>query len=109
VFQTMISDLTGLEVANASLLDEATAAAESMLLSFLHSREKKKLFYVEENSHSHAVAVMKTRAMARDMEVVVCSVDEMDFSKNPCGVYLQYPNNNGQIIDFTDTIKKAKE
>ena len=110
-FQTMISDLTGLEVANASLLDEATAAAEAMaMMRAVSQNPEAKAFFVSEACHPQTIAVVKTRAQAAGVEVIVGCHDQFDFSPKVFGALVQYPCSDGGIIDyaaFCDAAHKA--
>lgn len=88
----MVSDLTGLPIANASLLDEGTAAAEAMLMSWQSARSKKNVYVVDENCHPQTIACLKLRAEAFNIEIVVANVLQYHFEenkKNLCGVLLQ--------------------
>ena len=106
-FQTMIMDLTGMEIANASLLDEATAAAESMTFCRRLAKAKGKAFFVSKECHPQTIDVVRTRAAPLGLEVVVGDhrgdLDAFD----GFGVLLQYPATSGEIHDYTDTIAKA--
>ncbi len=106
-FQTMISDLTGMEIANASLLDEATAAAEAMTFCQRVSKSKSRVFFVSENCYPQTIAVIKTRAAPIDIEVVVG--DHLTALKDTdCfGVLLQYPALNGEIFSYAHTCELA--
>ena len=111
-FQTMVSDLTGMPVANASLLDEATAAAEAMSLLFaVRSRDQKKnkvqKFFVEENVLPQTLALLETRAEPMEIELVVGKHDDFSFSDDFFGALIQYPGKYGQIIDFEGFTKTA--
>ncbi|KAJ56393.1 glycine dehydrogenase [Actibacterium mucosum KCTC 23349] len=100
-FQTMVCDLTGLEIANASLLDEATAAAEAMTMAQRVAKSKARAFFIDENCHPQNIEVMKTRAAPLDIEVIVGAPDDLD----PAAVFgavFQYPGTHGHIRDFTD-------
>ncbi|HLZ44215.1 MAG TPA: aminomethyl-transferring glycine dehydrogenase [Gemmatimonadales bacterium] len=100
-FQTMVSDLTGLEVANASLLDEGTAAAEAMHLTEAVSRREGKLTYlVDASCHPQTIAVVRTRAAVRGIEVVVADPETFRFAGSEIGALLQYPATDGAIRDF---------
>lgn len=90
----MVCDLTGLALANASLLDEATAAAEAMTMCFNVKGGKKKKFFVDQRCHPQNIALVETRGGLMGIEVVVGSVDEeLDTaSKEYCGVLIQYPD-----------------
>ncbi|SHH17151.1 glycine dehydrogenase [Cognatiyoonia sediminum] len=107
-FQTMVCDLTGLEIANASLLDEATACAEAMTMAQRVSKSKVKAFFVDENCHPQNISVMKTRAAPLGIEVIVGSPDDLDASA-VFGAIFQYPGTYGQLRDFTDEISKLHE
>ena len=101
-FQTMVSDLTGLEVANASLLDEGTAAAEAMHLTEAASKHEGRLTYlVDTGCHPQTIAVVRTRAAARGVEVVVADPSSFDFQQpNVIGALVQYPATDGVIRDY---------
>ncbi len=107
-FQTMISDLTGLEIANASLLDEATACAEAMTMAQRVAKSKATAFFVDENCHPQNIAVMKTRAQPLGIEIIVGSPDDLDPSA-VFGAIFQYPGTHGHLRDFTDTIAALHE
>ena len=107
-FQTMVSDLTGLEISNASLLDEATACAEAMTMAQRVSKSKVKGFFIDENCHPQNIAVMKTRAAPLGIEITVGKPDEMDASA-VFGALFQYPGTPGHIRAFTDDIAKLHE
>ena len=104
-FQTMVSDLTGLEIANASLLDEATAAAEAMAMAHRGSRSKANnaAFFVDRNCHPQTVAVIRTRAEPLGIDVVDADPDELDPGA-VFGAIFQYPGTYGHVRDFTDQI-----
>ncbi|MEZ4754291.1 MAG: aminomethyl-transferring glycine dehydrogenase [Bdellovibrionota bacterium] len=111
-FQTMISDLTGLPIANASLLDEATAAAEAMGMSFaVRSRSNKaaNIFYAANDCHPQTLAVVKTRAEALGVDLRIEPADAFEFNQNVCGILLQYPNTYGSIEDYKSLIKQANQ
>ena len=106
-FQTMISDLTGMEIANASLLDEATAAAEAMTFCQRLSKSKSKVFFVSQDCFPQTIDVVRTRAEPIGIEVVVGD-HRTDLEQLDCfGVLLQYPSLNGEINDYADTVAKA--
>ncbi len=111
-FQTMVSDLTGLPVANAGLLDEATAAAEAMSLVF-HKKNKRKIsaprFFVDEKVFSQTKEVLLSRAKPIGVSLVFGDFSEIEWSEDFCGALLQYPNSEGGIPDYKAFIKKAKE
>ncbi|MFB6464162.1 aminomethyl-transferring glycine dehydrogenase [Bradyrhizobium tunisiense] len=107
-FQTMICDLTGLDVANASLLDEATAAAEAMALAERHSQVKAKAFFVDKDVHPQTLAVMRTRAEPLGWSLVVgdplTDLDKADV----LGALLQYPGSSGAVRDLRPAIAALK-
>ncbi|MBL7715948.1 MAG: aminomethyl-transferring glycine dehydrogenase [Bdellovibrionales bacterium] len=100
-FQTMVADLSGLPISNASLLDEATAAAEAMVMAYsLKNRAPGRAFLVDEATHPQTIAVVKTRAEALGISVEVSPVDSADLSKNYFGILIQYPDTRGSVRDF---------
>ncbi len=99
-YQTMVCDLTGLEVANASLLDEATACAEAMTMAQRVAKSKAKAFFVDQNCHPQNIAVMKTRAEPLGIEIIVDSPDNLDPTL-VFGAIFQYPGTHGHVRDFT--------
>src|SRR5262245_32714321 len=100
-FQTLIIDLTGLQVANASLLDEATAAAEAMTMSFgLKSGRNK--FFVSQTCHPQTIDVVKTRGRALDIEVILGDPANFIFTEDVFGALVQYPDTYGEIHDYSD-------
>ncbi|WP_304950742.1 aminomethyl-transferring glycine dehydrogenase [Sulfitobacter sp.] len=107
-FQTMISDLTGLDVANASLLDEATACAEAMTMAMRLSKSKAKAFFVDRDCHPQNIAVIQTRAAPLDIEVIIGDPDKMDASA-VFGALFQYPGTYGHVRDFTDHMAALHE
>ena len=105
-FQTMIADLTGMELANASLLDEATACAEAMTLCQRMSKAKGKVFFVDENCHPQNIEIVQNRAASIDIKVVVGNAETVDIEQlDLFGVLLQYPGSRGDITDFTELAK----
>jgi glycine dehydrogenase len=107
-FQTMITDLTGLEIANASLLDEATAAAEAMhLCHAVADGPKRRQFFVSADCHPQTVAVVQTRAKPLGIEVVVGDHRSIDWSRGFFGVLIQYPDTNGTIHDYRSLVTGA--
>ncbi|MDG1863808.1 MAG: aminomethyl-transferring glycine dehydrogenase [Yoonia sp.] len=99
-FQTMVSDMTGLEIANASLLDEATACAEAMTMAQRISKSKVKAFFVDENCHPQNIAVMQTRAAPLGIEIIIGSPDGLEASA-VFGAIFQFPGTTGHLRDFT--------
>lgn len=109
-FQTLVTDLTGLEIANASLLDEATAAAEAMSMSYsLRKNKKVNTFWVSHACHPQTIEVIKTRALPLGIEVQVGDHREFQFETPVFGVLLQYPASDGAIYDYSDFIQQAHE
>ncbi len=102
-FQTMIADLTGLPVAGASLLDEATAAAEAMTMAQRSAKSKAGAFFVDEGCHPQTIAVIRTRARPLGIEVKVGDPDGIDAGA-VFGAIFQYPGTLGHVRDFTDAI-----
>ncbi len=110
-FQTMIIDLTGMEIANASMLDEGTAAAEAMTLC-LRQRSRKSsanAFFVSELCHPQTIAVVRGRAEPLDIEVIVGDHATFDFSVPVFGVLLQYPATNGDVLDYSPFVQQAHD
>lgn len=107
-FQTMVLDLTGLDLANASLLDEATAAAEAMTLSKRMSKAKKaNVFLVDKNVHPQSISVIETRAEPLGYEVIVGDVSELIDQHEAFGVLVQYPGTHGDVNDYAELIDKV--
>lgn len=112
-FQTVVSDLTGMEIANASLLDEATAAAEAMTM--LHgqrtgARKKADTFFVSELCHPQTIDLIHTRAKPIGIDVIVGNHEQVDLTdENLYGILVQYPATNGEVIDYTNLISAAHE
>lgn len=104
-FQTMVSDLTGLEIANASLLDEATACAEAMTMARRVAKSKSNRFFVDRDCHPQNIAVIQTRAAPLGIEVIVDNPDKMD-AEQVFGALFQYPGTYGHVRDFTDQITR---
>jgi glycine cleavage system P protein (glycine dehydrogenase) len=105
-FQTMIGDLTGLEIANASLLDEGTAAAEAMAFCHKASKNKGNVFFVSRNCHPQTIDVLQTRAAPAGLTVVVG--DENDtLPEDAFAILLQYPDTNGAVHDYAAIVEKA--
>ncbi len=109
-FQTMVADLTGLPLANASLLDEATAAAEAMTMCYAIKRSMDGVFVVSPGCHPQTIAVVKSRAKSQGIELVVAEPREFDYSSaKVAGVLVQYPDTEGSVIDPSDVVAKAHE
>ena len=99
-FQTMICDLTGLPIANASLLDDATAAAEAMSMCVAATRRR--TFFVSGDCHPQTIGVLETRAKGLGIDLLVGNINDADFaSRDFAGVIVQYPATDGRISDFT--------
>ena len=107
-YQTMICDLTGLDVANASLLDEATAAAEAMTMAERSARSKAKGFFVDHGCHPQTIAVIRTRALPLGIEVIVGAPEDLDTSE-VFGAIFQYPGTFGHVRDFTAEIARLHD
>jgi len=105
-FQTMVTDLTALDIANASMLDEATAAAEAMTMS-LRLRDGRNIFFVSENCHPQNIEVVRSRAEALKIEVVVGNHETFAFSEKVFGALVQYPDTFGAIHDYSGLAEKA--
>jgi len=113
-YQTTVIELTGMEIANASLLDEGTAAAEAMTLLFdVRTRDQKKnnvsKFFVSEEILPQTLSVLQTRSTPLNIELVVGNHETFDFSSDFFGAILQYPGKFGQVHDYTAFIAKATE
>jgi glycine dehydrogenase len=113
-FQTMVTDLTGMDIANASLLDEATAVAEGMSMMFgSRSRDMKKAgvnkFFVASDCFPQTLDVLKTRSKPIGVELIIANPETYDFSDDFFGAFLQYPNVNGKVYDYSNFIEKAHE
>lgn len=113
-FQTVVADLTGMELTNASLLDEATAAAEAMALLFaVREKEKKQQnaskFFVSEEILPQTLALLQTRSEPMDIELVIGNHEDFDFSDDFFGAILQYPGRTGEVHNYKDFIQKANQ
>ncbi|MGY8943097.1 MAG: aminomethyl-transferring glycine dehydrogenase [Flavobacteriales bacterium] len=113
-YQTMICDLTGMELANASLLDEATAAAEAMALLYdVRERAKKKAgahkFFVSKEILPQTVSLLQTRSTPIGIELVIGNHEDFDFTDDFFGAILQYPGKLGQVFDYENFVAKANE
>src|SRR5574342_431438 len=110
-FQTMIADLTGLPLANASLLDEATAAAEAMTMCAAVSRsigQERKQFFVSQDCHPQTIAVVQTRAEPLGITLQIGRTNTIDFSNQQlCGILLQYPTTDGYVGDYSAIVTQA--
>jgi glycine dehydrogenase len=107
-FQTMVIDLTGMEIANASLLDEATAAAEAMAMCYgATGREGKERFLVDARCHPQTVAVVRTRAEARGIQVEVVDALEAEIADDVFAVLVQYPDSEGRVQDYRSLAERV--
>ena len=111
-YQTMVTDLTGMEIANSSLLDEGTAAAEAMMLLMnARSRAKKKAgamtFLVADDCFPQTIDVLKSRAIPLGIDLVISDFNDFDFNDNVFGVLVQYPAKDGAINDYRQMVKEA--
>ena len=104
-FQTMISDLTGLEISNASLLDEATACAEAMTMAQRVSKSKSHAFFVDENCHPQNIEVMRTRAKPLGIKLILDKPENM-VAEQVFGAIYQYPGTHGGVTDYTDAMSE---
>ncbi|RPI06371.1 MAG: glycine dehydrogenase (aminomethyl-transferring) [Ignavibacteriae bacterium] len=112
-FQTMVSDLTGMPVANASLLDEGTAAAEAMTMAYgivnKSSNSSANKFFISTRCFRQTIDVILTRATPHNIEVVVGNPDTVDFDKSFFGALVQYPGEDGAVIDRRNFVKKVHD
>ena len=107
-FQTMVMDLTGMEIANASLLDEGTAAAEAMSMSFGVTKTKSQSFFVSKDCHPQTIEVVQTRAIPLEIQVIVGDHTELDLALNPVfGALISYPATDGSIADYREFCDRA--
>ncbi len=109
-FQTMVIDLTGMEIANASLLDEGTAAAEAMFMQYsLRKNESAKIFFVSEEVSAQTVDILQTRAAPFGIQLQIGSHETVILDETMFGAIVQYPASRGQIFDYSDFAVKARE
>jgi glycine dehydrogenase len=109
-FQTMVMDLTGMSIANASLLDEGTAAAEAMTMSYgVQTKKGLQRYWVSADCFPQTIDVLQTRAQPLGIEIVVGDWQNIDFSQGYFGILLQYPAVDGAVHDYRSTIKAAQE
>lgn len=113
-FQTMVTDLTAMDIANASLLDESTAVAEAMSLMFnSRSRDLKKedvrKMFVDENCFPQTIDVLKTRSEPLDIELIIGDPKTMDHSEKIFGLVLQYPSKNGEAVNYEELVRQVHE
>ena len=112
-FQTMVCDLTGMEIANSSLLDEGTAAAEAMTMLYHNmSRKRRKnganKFFVSELCYPQTIDILKTRSEPLDIELIIGDYSQIDLSEDYFGLILQYPAKFGEVLDYKEIVKSAK-
>src|SRR5437660_4648118 len=107
-FQTMMTDLTGLDIANASLLDEATAAAEAMSLCHAVASGRNK-FFVADNCHPQTIAVIQTRAKPLGIQIKIDNYSQFKFDNAVFGALVQYPATDGAICDYADFVRRAHD
>ncbi len=109
-FQTLIADLTGMDISNASLLDEGSAAAEAMMLAFrVQGNETKNKFFVASDCHPHVIDVVRTRALPLGVAAIVAPTSDLKLDESYFGALVQYPNTNGEISDYSAFAKKVHE
>jgi len=113
-FQTMVSDLTGMPLSNCSLLDEGTAAAEAMLMSFnARSRQKSKAgankYFVDKEIFPQTLALLETRATPLGIDLIIGDFALGEFDETYFGGIIQYPNNKGAVVDYAEFVNKAHE
>jgi len=110
-FQTMVMSLTSMDIANASLLDEATAAAEAMVMTFVQGGQKRHTFLVDSGVFPQTLAVLQTRAKGFGINIVVgdvqSAIQDENVAYDVCGVLVQYPDLNGSIKDFAQLAEKT--
>ncbi|WAS06384.1 aminomethyl-transferring glycine dehydrogenase [Gloeomargaritales cyanobacterium VI4D9] len=107
-FQTLITELTGLEIANASLLDEATAAAEAMILSYQVHHQQRRVFWVDQHCWPQTLAVLQTRATALGIDLRVAEIHNFNVDENTCGCLVQCPNSYGVLVDPQPVFAQAQ-
>lgn len=105
-FQTLVMDLTCMDVANASLLDEASSASEALAMTYRHNKRDR--WFVADNVHPQTLSVVRTRASALGINVHVGDPSRTDF-KPYSGVLLQYPDTYGHLVDYEETVRKAHD
>jgi glycine dehydrogenase len=109
-FQTMISDLTGMEICNASLLDEGTAAAEAMHMAYaLHKKANTKKFIASNNLHPHILEVLKTRATPLGLEMIIEDISKSKFEVAVFAVIVSYPGSDGQVKNLKSFVEKVHD
>ena len=109
LFQTMIQDLTGLAVSNASLLDEPTAAAEAMRMAQRASKNDSNVFLVDKDTHPQTIAVLQTRATPVNIEIRLIDIESNQIDAEAFGVLISHPSSTGQIKELKDFVAKCKD
>ena len=109
LFQTMIQDLTGLAVSNASLLDEPTAAAEAMRMAQRASKNDSNVFLVDKDTHPQTIAVLQTRAIPVNIEIKLIDIESNQIDEKAFGVLISYPSSTGEIRELKEFVGKCKE
>jgi len=109
-FQTMVSELTGMEIANASLLDEGTAAAEAMFMQFsLRKNQQAKVFFVSDTLFPQTIDILKTRSAPYGIELVTGDHRQVELNESMFGAIVQYPAGDGAVYDYTDFAARAHQ
>jgi glycine dehydrogenase len=108
-FQTMVIDLTGLPIANASLLDEGTAAAEAMSMFFHITKSKAHKFFISEDCYPQTIDVVRTRALPLGIELVIDNHNNVELTDEYFGALLQYPTDKGEVYDYKNLIELAHQ
>jgi glycine dehydrogenase len=109
-FQTMVVDLTGMEIANASLLDEGTAAAEAMFMQYsMRKNQKANIFFVSEELFPQTIDILKTRSAPYGIELQIGNHQSVELTENMFGAIVQYPAGNGSVYNYTDFAKQGHE
>ena len=107
-YQTMVTEMTGLNISNASLLDESTAAAEAMVMMFRSTKDRNQ-FLVASDCHPQTIDVLKTRSEPIGVELIIKPLDEFNFTDKTFGVLIQYPSTDGKVFDFGNLCKQAHD
>jgi glycine dehydrogenase len=108
-FQTMVSDLTAMEIANASLLDEGTAAAEAMAMAHNLAKNKSDVFLASPQLHPHVLELLKTRSEPMGLKMVVTEPHQFDLKSQPvCAAIMSYPNTDGQLVNWKETVTQIQ-
>ena len=105
-YQTMVTEMTGLSISNASLLDESTAAAEAMVMMLRSTKERNQLL-VADDCHPQTIDVLKTRSEPIGVKLVIKPLDEFNFTEDVFGALIQYPSTDGKVFDFSEICERA--